>query len=73
MVWGVTPSRSFSSVRSRISVGTVSSMNSTSGSMVSGYWTRACIMDSSSLRLREQAALVGLALPGPFNSRRGSR
>src|SRR4029077_4419507 len=38
-----TPFRSFSSARSRISSGAVSSMNCTNGSMESGYWTRCGI------------------------------
>src|SRR5579862_8976754 len=45
---GDTPSRSFSSVRSRISFGDVSSINATSGSISAGYLTRcSCGMTMS--------------------------
>ena len=64
MVLAETPARSFSRVRSMIWSGGVVSMNWTRGSMDSGYWTRACIVGSSAVRLRSAGGLGGLALPG---------
>src|SRR5215470_9824945 len=48
-------------------------MNWTNGSMVSGYFTRACITAPPRCVCGEQAALVDLALPGPLNTRRGEQ